>query len=136
MKYLAIDYGTRRCGLAMCDASETIVSPLEVIETSKNLLNKIAEIIRTENINAVVLGLPLNMNETEGQQAKVVQEFAGRLKKKIKIPIHFQDERLSTFAAEEKLAALNFTRKKKQKRIDAIAAAHILESFLEQERAE
>lgn len=136
MKYLAIDYGAKRCGLAICDASETIISPFEVIETSKNLLNKIAEIIKVENIDVVVLGLPLNMNGTSGRQAKAVQEFARQLEKKIYVPIHLQDERLSTFAAEEKLADFDFTRKKKRKRIDAIAAAHILESFLEQKRAE
>jgi putative holliday junction resolvase len=136
MRYLAIDYGTRRTGLAICDPSETIVSPLAVIEGQKNLAEKILEIIARENVEAIVLGLPLNMDGTAGSQAKMSTRFAEELKKRANIPVHFQDERLSSFAAEEKLAPADFTRKKKAKRLDAIAAAQILESFLEQKKSQ
>jgi len=135
MRYLAIDYGNKRTGLAICDPAETIASPLAVIEGQKNLLKKIAEVARSENAEAIVLGLPLNMDDSQGFQAKRALQFAEQLKKHLSIPIHFQDERLSSFGAEEKLAPAEFTRKKKKKRLDAIAAAEILEAFLEQKNA-
>ena len=135
MRYLAIDYGTKRIGLAVCDPSETIVSPLIVIEGRKNLIEKILEVIARENIEAVVFGLPLNMDGTTGPQAKMTMQFAEELKKRTSVPVHFQDERLSSFVAEEKLAPADFTRKKKAKRLDAIAAAQILEAFLEQKKS-
>lgn len=132
MRYLAIDYGTKRLGLAVCDRAETIASPLTVIEDQKGVPEKISSIVKTENIEAVVLGLPLNMDDSQGAQAKLVFQFAEQLRKLIEVPIYFQDERLSTFGAEEKLAGAGFTKKKKKKRLDAIAAAEILEAFLEQ----
>ncbi len=72
------------------------------------------------------------MDGTEGPQSRLVHEFAGRLKKTISIPVYFQDERLSSYGAEAKLAVADFTRAGKKKRIDAVAAAEILEAFLEQ----
>ena len=135
MRYLAIDYGDNRTGLAICDHAETIASPLAVIQGQKDLLKKIADVVETEGVEAIVLGLPLNMDDSQGPQARIVFKFADRLKERLNIPIHFQDERLSTFSAEEKLAAADFTRGKKKKRLDAIAAAEILEVFLEQKNA-
>ena len=132
MRYLAIDYGDKHTGLAVCDAAETIASPLTVIHGQKDLLKKISDIVEAENVEAVVLGLPLNMDDSQGHQAKITFKFADQLKACLDIPVHFQDERLSTFSAEEKLAAADFTRGKKKKRLDAVAAAEILEAFLEQ----
>jgi putative Holliday junction resolvase len=135
MRYLAIDYGDKHTGLAVCDAAETIASPLLVIDGQKDLIAKIADIVVTEKIEAVVLGLPLNMDDSKGPQAERVFEFAEQLKAHLKLPIHFQDERLTSFAAEKKIIPAEFTRKKKKKRIDAIAAAEILEAFLERKNA-
>lgn len=135
MRYLAIDYGIKRIGLAVCDPSEIIVSPLAVIDGKKDAVGKIAEIVKSESVGSVVLGLPLNMDGTCGSQSRLVEKFADQLKTAIDVPIHFQDERLSSFAAEEKLAAGEFSRKQKKKRLDAVAAAQILESFLEQKTA-
>jgi putative Holliday junction resolvase len=132
MRYLAIDYGDKRTGLAICDVEEMIASPLTVIHGQKDLLKKIADIVQAEKVEAVVLGLPLNMDDSQGPQVKLVLKFADRLKAHIDIPVHFQDERLSTFGAEKKLAAADYTRGKKKKRLDAVAAAEILEAFLEQ----
>ena len=131
MRYLAIDYGTKRTGLAICDSAETIASPLAVIQGHKELLKQIADVVKAENIDAIVLGLPLNMDNSEGPQSKLVLEFSEKLKAHMNIPIYFQDERLSSFGAEEKLASAQFTRGKRKKRLDAIAAAEILEAFLE-----
>ena len=132
MRYLAIDYGTKRTGLAICDRAETIASPLTVIQGQKELLKKIAEVVETENVEAIVLGLPLNMDGSESAQTRLVFKFAEQLKDYLHIPVHFQDERLSSFSAEEKLASANFTRGEKRKRLDAVAAAEILVAFLEQ----
>ena len=136
MRYLAIDYGEKRTGLAICDAGETIAAPLAVIQTQREPLKKIADIVRMENVKAIVLGLPLNMDDSEGPQTKLVLKFAEQLKQHLDIPIHFQDERLSSFSAEEKLAPADFTRDKKRKRLDAVAAAVILEAFLQAKKSQ
>ncbi len=132
MRYLAIDYGAKRTGLAICDSAETIASPLAIIQGQKELLKKIAEVVETEHVEAVVLGLPLNMTGSESSQTRLVLKFAERLKQHLHIPVHLQDERLSSFSAEEKLASAKFTKEKMRKRLDAVAAAEILEAFLEQ----
>jgi putative Holliday junction resolvase len=129
---MAIDYGDKRTGLAICDADETIASPLMVIRGQKELLKKIAEVVKTEDVKAIVLGLPLNMDDSEGPQSKIVLKFAERLKKHLDIPVHLQDERLSSFGAEEKLASAGFTKAAQKDRVDAVAAAEILIAFLEQ----
>jgi len=85
MRYLAIDHGTKRTGLAICDAAETISSPLTVLHGQKGLLNKIAEIVEAENVEAVVLGLPLNMTGSESSQTKLVRKFAERLKDQLSV---------------------------------------------------
>ncbi|MBN1391447.1 MAG: Holliday junction resolvase RuvX [Sedimentisphaerales bacterium] len=131
MRYLAIDYGLKRTGLAVCDASETICSPLAVLDKPQKLLEQILETIKAEQIEAVVIGLPLNMDGSEGGQSELVRKFAEKLKERVDIPIHFQDERLSSFAAEKKLSDIEMSRAEKKKRIDAIAAADLLETFLE-----
>lgn len=134
MRYLAIDYGQKRTGLAICDREEMLASPFAVLENPKEVLAKISATVEKEEIEAIVVGLPLNMDDTQGAQAKQVLKFAEQLKSIVEIPIHFQDERLSSFAAEEKLSAAEFTRKKKKKRLDAVAAAEILQAFLEQKK--
>lgn len=131
MKYLAIDYGHKRTGLAVCDPSQTICSPLVVLDSTKGLIDKLVEIIKTQNVHGVVIGLPLNMDDTEGPQAKAVRRFADKLKTKTGIPIHFQDERLSTFGADEKLDMADLSPAEKKQRRDALAAADILETFLQ-----
>ena len=134
MRYLAIDYGLRRTGLAICDAAETIASPVATFEGQKRLIERIAELIDAENVEAVVLGLPLNMDGSESVQTKLVLKFAEQLRGHLKIPVHLQDERLSSFGAEQKLASANFTKGKMKRRLDAVAAAEILEAFLEQRK--
>ena len=136
MRYLAIDYGAKRTGLAICDPAETVASPLTVIEGQKDLLKKIKDVVEAENVEAIVIGLPLNMDDTVGTQARLVFQFGEQLEKVLDIPVHFQDERLSTFGADEKLAAAELSRKKKKKHLDAIAAAEILEAFLEQKKSQ
>lgn len=135
MKYLAIDYGSRRTGLAVCDPSQTICSPLAVLDSTRGLIAQIAEFIKTENAEAVVIGLPLNMDDSEGPQAKSTRAFAADLAKSIEIPIHFQDERLTSFAADEKLDMTDLSPAQKKQRRDAVAAADILQTYLDSHSA-
>jgi len=132
MRYLAIDHGRKRTGLAICDAGETVVSPHSVIETKSNteLINRIISVVDQEAISTVVIGLPFNMDETEGPRAKEVRAFAAQIEERLRIPVVFYDERLSSFEAEQLIVDFELTRKKKKKRLDAIAAAEILKGFL------
>lgn len=134
MRYLGVDHGQKRTGLAISDASETLVTPHLVIETSSQteLLRRILTICETEKVDAIVVGLPLNMDGSEGPRAQSVKQFAAALREKIDHPIFLHDERLSSFQADCLAQALELTRKKKKKRLDAIAAADILKSFFEQ----
>ena len=131
MRYMAIDFGDKRTGLAVCDADETLASPLVVLTGQGGLIEKIRQVAADQAVDAIVFGLPLNMDGTEGDQAKRVRDFAAKLTKQIELPLFFQDERLSSFDAEKKLAALGITRKKKKKHLDAIAAAAILQAFID-----
>lgn len=133
MRYLAIDYGGKRTGLAICDEGETICSPLRTLATGKSLIEEIIAAIMEFNASAVIIGLPLNMDDSAGDAAKSVYAFGDKLKERVDIPIHFQDERLSSFDAEQKMA-MTMTRKKKKARLDAVAAAAILQSFLDSKR--
>jgi putative Holliday junction resolvase len=131
MRYLAIDYGGKRTGLALCDKSEMIASPVAVIENKAQLLPTILDIIKSEQVEGIVLGLPLNMDGSEGPAANSVRQFAKDIAADTTIPIIFHDERLSSFEAEDRLAEADLTRKKKKRRLDAVAAATILQSFLD-----
>jgi len=131
MRYLAIDHGAKRIGLAICDADETIASPLEVLSNRPGVTRQIAGIIEHEGVGAIVLGLPLNMDGSEGPQAAKAKVFAERLKKDVGVPIHLQDERLSSFGADEKLETTGLSRARKRTLRDALAAAEILDAFLQ-----
>jgi putative Holliday junction resolvase len=131
MRYLAIDYGTKRTGLAVCDVAETIASPYDVLPGQQDLVQRIRRVVASENIEAIVLGLPLNMDDSEGPQAKKVRAFAKQLGTQIHIPVYLQDERLSSFGAEQKLGEIGLSKGKRRARLDALAAAEILQAFLE-----
>lgn len=131
MRYLAIDHGSKRIGLAICDANETIASPFEVLANRQDVVARIAQIIEQEGVGAVVLGFPLNMDGSEGPQAARAKAFAQRLGKGIDVPIHMQDERLSSFGADEKLETTGLSKARKRGLRDALAAAEILDAFLQ-----
>jgi len=132
MRYLAVDFGEKRIGLAVCDATETLVSPLRRIERRDDVqaADQIARAVRDEGAGAVVMGLPVNMDQTEGPQVARVRRFAELLSARLAVPLHFQNEQLSSFAADERLAARELTKDGRRRRQDAIAAAVILEDFL------
>ena len=134
---MAIDYGEKRIGLAVCDRSETIVSPLCQLTTNKNtdrVIEQIGQIVVENQIEAIVVGLPINMDDTEGPQAEKSRQFAKKLTGRTGRPIEFQDERLSSAAADELLAEVKLTKNKKKQKRDMLAACDILQSFLDQKK--
>jgi len=138
MRYLSIDYGLKRVGLAICDAEETIVSPLQLLKADpfhpQRLIEQIERIITDHQVEAVVVGLPLNMDDSEGQQAKLTRQFVKRLCETVDKPVHFQDERLSSEAADGMLAESGLSRKKRKEKRDMLAACEILNDFLNRKR--
>lgn len=131
MRYLAVDYGTKRTGLAVCDDEQIIVSPYDVIPTDIAICQTITDTVEKEKIGAIVVGLPLNMDGSRGYQAEIVLDFVEDLKEYIDVPVLLQDERLSSFSAEQKFKLADENRETRKRKIDAVAAAEILQSFLD-----
>ena len=130
MRFLCIDLGDKRTGLAVCDGDETIASPVGIIEGGGNLYNEITRAVEQYQAQALVFGLPLNMDGSENERTVQTKRFAEEIKDKINLPVFFQDERLSSYSAQDRLSQTGLTHKKKKNRIDAIAAAEILKEFL------
>ena len=132
-RFLGIDHGSKRIGLAVSDPGATLASPLTTIAASSNLSDEIASVLsyaKDYDIDAFVVGLPLNMDDTEGNQAKTVRRFGTELERISGKPVHYWDERLSSHAAEELLLPAELTRKKHKARLDRVAALVILQGFL------
>ena len=138
MLYLSVDLGDRRSGLAVGDDATGVITPAGVLELPRGpeLLEAIARAVEEHGPDAIVIGLPLNMDGTEGPRAKVAREMGEQLAGMIDLPIHYQDERLTSYAAEQQLAGTGRTHKQKKKARDALAAVAILEDFLRGASAE
>jgi putative Holliday junction resolvase len=136
-KYVALDVGDVRIGVAKSDIMGIIATPLEVIDRRKTkAVKRIEEILKEQNTNALVIGIPKSLDGTEKRQAEKVREFIEKLKNSIdNLEIHEVDERLTTVSADR---ILNETNRKgaleKRKVVDKVAAALILQSFLERKR--
>ncbi len=132
MVILAVDYGDARTGLAVCDAMEMLASPVTVLhETDPQALAiRIAEIAQEREAQKIVVGLPKNMDGTEGFRAQSCRAFAKQLHEQCALPIDFQDERLTTVAAHRALNVTNTRGKKRKAVIDAVSAVMILEDYL------
>ena len=135
MSILAIDYGKKRIGLAV--SSTFIATPLESILADKpeTVFAKISEIIKEYAVGKIVLGLPLNMNNTESEMTKEVRSFANEIKKKLRIKVDFADERLTSRDAESKLALSEKNWRKRKKKIDSASACLILQNYLDRNRS-
>lgn len=136
-RILAVDFGARRIGLAICDERQSIVSPLRVLAGTGSLTRDAAAIAKAaeaEQVVAIVVGLPLNMDGSAGPQAHESQAFTAALQKIASIPIWMADERLTSFAADEWMSELNWSPEKRAKLRDALAARAILISFLKNGR--
>ncbi len=134
-RYLGVDHGRKRIGLAIGETETGLATALRQFDSSGTAKGDAAEfrrVIEEYDIDVVVIGLPLNMDDTEGDQAKLVQRYGKALASELSQPIEFWDERLSSAAADELLNQREeLTTKKRKARRDALAAQAILQSFLD-----
>ncbi len=136
MRVLALDLGERRIGLALSDPTGTIAQALDVIHRTggRQLIAQIRRRVTELQVARIVVGLPLRMDGTEGVEAKQVRRFVARLQEAIDVPVELQDERLSTVAAERLMLSDDVSRTRRRQRRDAVAAALILQSYLDRKR--
>jgi len=132
MRYLAIDLGAKRTGLAAGDDVVGLVQPVEVVQVPRGpaLLDALARAVDRHGPDALVVGLPLNMDGSEGAGAKDAREFGAAIAARTSLPVHFHDERLTSFEADERMARSGRTHREKKELRDALAACAILEAFL------
>ncbi len=138
MRHLGIDYGTRRVGLAVSDEGGRFATPLEVLEVGspQQALEGVAAAVAEEGAEILVIGLPLNMDDSEGPAAVAVRRWADDLSARTGRQTVLVDERLSSFEAEltlrsRKQAGERLTRRGKKRRLDALAAAQLLQGYLD-----
>ena len=138
MRTLAIDFGAKRVGLAQSDEGARFATPLDVLEISspEQAIEQILVIVKRESVQRLVVGLPLNMDDSIGPAARLTIAWAKSLASQSNLPLIFIDERLSSFAAEQSLidrkrGGEKITRKQKKARLDALAAAGFLQAFLD-----
>jgi putative Holliday junction resolvase len=131
-RMLALDVGAKRIGLAVSDEAEMGATPLYAIERGRAAddAQKIAAVAAAHDVERIVIGLPLDIESREGAAAERVRRFALALQVKTDLPLVFWDERLSTAEAEALLIEADMSRKKRKGRVDALAAARILYSYL------
>jgi putative Holliday junction resolvase len=137
VRWLGIDYGTRRIGLALSDPRETIASPAATLTAAGNVTEDARLILHwaAENeVAGMVVGLPINMDGSLGPQAKLSQNLARHLQRLGHLPVELWDERLSSFQADELLRSGGLSPEKQKKRRDALAAQVILQAFLDARR--
>ena len=136
MKYIGLDYGAKTVGVALTDATGTIPHGVEIVrrDSEKRLRRtcaRIEEIIVAEQVDEIVVGLPLNMDGTEGDRAEKARAFGEMIARRTGLPVHFMDERLSTVEAYEIMDDTGVRdRKDRKDRVDSIAAAVILQDYL------
>ena len=134
LRLLGLDLGTKTIGLALSDTTWAIATPLETIRRRKFTLDaeRLFALIDEHRVGGLVLGLPFNMDGTEGPRCQSTRAFADNVATKREIPIAFQDERLSTAAVQRMLVdEMDSTRKRRAELVDKLAAAYILQGFLD-----
>jgi putative holliday junction resolvase len=130
---MGLDLGTKTIGVAVTDRMRTIASPLEVVRRRKFTLDaaRLGEIAAGREIGGLVLGLPRNMDGSEGPRCQSTRAFARNLQHIVDLPLVFWDERLSTVAAERALLEADASRAKRAAVVDQVAAAYILQGALD-----
>ncbi len=139
MRALGLDVGERRIGVALCDELGLLASPLTTVQVGRRngerrALEEIAALAREREVELVVVGLPTSLRGTEGPQAQAVRAFAERLAPHLAVPIEFWDERFTTAEAERLLISRKVSREERRNRIDAAAAAIMLQDYLDTRR--
>lgn len=134
LRALGIDPGTKRVGLAVSDSSGTIASPLTVLVRSRSRQHDLAEIARVaseEEVDVIVVGLPLNMDGSRGSSAQAAADLARRLASVTDVPVELHDERLTTVTAERSMLDAGLRGQDRRQRVDKVAAAVMLQAWLE-----
>jgi putative Holliday junction resolvase len=132
MRYLALDLGEKRTGIALGDDDTFIVSPIGRIEhaSEAHFLEQLPGVVKEHEPDALVVGLPLNMDDSVGPQAKKVMDLSKLIEAKTKLTVHLFDERLTSYAADGLMGPMELTRAGKKRRRDALAAVTILRDFM------
>jgi putative holliday junction resolvase len=135
MRYLGLDLGRARIGLALADDVLRTARPLSVLPhtSEREDLERIGAVAREYEVGRAVVGLPLNMDDSEGPAARHARAFAARLAETLGLPVALHDERLSTFEAQDRLRGQGFSARAQRARVDAEAAAVILQGWLDGE---
>jgi len=135
-KILGLDLGTKTIGVAVSDGMRYSASPLETIKRTKFTQDaeRILELVAENNVVALILGLPLNMDGTEGPRVQSTRAFARNLAQKLDLPIAFWDERLSTAAVTRMMIDADLRRDRRAEVVDKLAASYILQGALDRLR--
>ncbi len=135
-RILGLDFGSKTVGVAISDPLLLTAQGLEIIRRSKpgklrQTLARIEAIVKEYDVDTIVLGLPLNMDDTEGERCRLTREFAQMLEKRLGLPVEFWDERLTTVAADEAMEEMEIPRQRYKEYVDMIAAMFILQGYLD-----
>ena len=136
-RYLGLDLGSHTLGMAISDSTATIATAYQVLrhnEEYDRLVDEVGKVLTEKQIDAIVLGLPKNMNNTISEKGNLSLSFRDKLEKRYHIPVYLQDERLTTVQAQNTLLHFDTSRQKRKRVVDKIAATIILQSYLDQKR--
>jgi putative holliday junction resolvase len=139
MRCLGLDLGSKRIGVALCDPEERVATPLTVVERSKSRANdhaNIARLVEEYEVEAVVVGLPLNMSGKVTAAAQSAKEETEQLRAALGIPVHLYDERLTTVTANRSLMEMEMKSDARRRVVDKVAAAVMLQAYLDHRRNE
>ena len=134
-RLIALDVGARRVGVAVSDELGLIASPVESVDMKRDGMDHLVALIERYDPERIIIGLPLGMSGREGPQAAATRAFAQQLRGRVDRPIVFWDERLTTFMADQSLIEAGHRRARRKQHVDAVAAALILQSYLDSQRA-
>ena len=130
---MGIDFGEVRIGIALSDPLQIISQPFLVLANNENTISEIQNIIKTEKVEKIILGLPQNLDGEDTKKTLEVREFAEKLKNNIDVPLFFWDERYSSVEANEQLKQMGYTILESRKVVDKVAASIILKSYMEEQ---
>ena len=132
-RIMGIDYGSRRVGVALSDGLGIAAHPFEVIEVGPGLHRRLADLVSSEDVGRVVVGLPVSLDGTEQDAARRTRRFADRLRPHVGVEVVLYDERLTTRIAEGVMVAAGTSRAKRRRRVDKVAAAVMLQGYLDRQ---
>ena len=137
MRALGVDPGSRRIGLALSDEERIIASPLETVQvvSREHAAREVAARVAEHEVTQIVVGHPLRLDGSEGEAAKLARWFADRLRALTRVPVELWDERLSSAGAQRALSSAGLSAKQQRGKVDRVAAAMLLQSYLDAQRA-